>query len=140
MALYIGIALTLLSLLVLASPFFRKTTASQTLRQLRSRREAIYQEIKVLQNDLALGHMSQEEYESRIRENRLQAAEILREDDHLAEAEKRLENEILRMRRTRGAAKERWECPNCGASAEDGEAACLECSTALVERASDNGG
>ena len=134
MSLAIGIGLALFSLVVLAVPFLRGSTARRfqdPVSGLQKRREAIYQEARVLQSDLALGHLSQESYEERLREYRIQAAELLRQEDDSRELGSSLEEEI---RDLRDAPKEEViECPNCGARVDEGVSECPECGAEITE-------
>jgi DNA-directed RNA polymerase subunit RPC12/RpoP len=138
MSLAIGIGLALFSLVVLAVPFLRGSPARRfqdTVSGLQKRREAIYQEARVLQSDLALGHLSQEEYEERLREYRIQAAELLRQEDNSRELGISLEEEI---RDLRDAPKEEViECPNCGARVDEGVSECPECGAEITEAISE---
>lgn len=138
MSLAIGIGLALFSLMVLAVPFLRGSAARRsqdTVRGLQKRREAIYQEARILQSDLALGHLSQEEYEVRLREYRIQAAELLRQEDNSRELERGLEEEI---RGLRDAPKEEViTCPNCGARVDEGVGECSECGAEITETISE---
>ena len=134
MSLAIGIGLALFSLMVLASPFLRGSTARRfhgPVSGLQKRREAIYQEVRVLQSDLALGDLSQESYEERLREYRIQAAELLRQEDNSRELDISLEKEILGLR---DAPKEgEITCPNCGISVDTGVSECPECGAKITE-------
>ncbi len=109
MALIIGILLGLLSLVVLALPFLRKERVgglrSGNAGSLREKRIAIYQEIRTLENDLNLGQVPPEEYEQRLRDYRLRAAELLMEEEELKQIDFDLEQEItLRRRNGRGSS------------------------------------
>ncbi len=140
MSLAIGIGLALFSLMVLALPFLRGFTARRSqdpVRELQEQREAIYQEARILQSDLALGHLSQEEYEKRLREYRIQAAELLRQEDNSRELDSSLEEEILGLRDTPGALEEVVTCPNCGARVDDEAGECSECGAEITETISE---
>ena len=140
MSLAIGIGLALFSLMVLAVPFFRGSTARRfqdTVRELQKQREAIYQEARILQSDLALGHLSQEEYEGRLREYRIQAAELLRQEDDSRELDSSLEEEIRGLRDVPGPVEEVITCPNCGASVGEGVGECPECGAEITETISE---
>ena len=103
MALIIGILLGLLSLVVLALPFFRKERVggprAGNAGGLREQRISIYQEIRTLENDLNLGQVPPEEYEKRLRDYRLRAAELLMEEEELKQIDFDLEEEITLRRR-----------------------------------------
>lgn len=140
MSLAIGIGLALFSLMVLAVPFLRVSTSRRVqdpVRELQKRREAIYQEARVLQSDLALGHLSQEEYVERLREYRIQAAELLRQEDNSRELDSSLEEEIRGLRDVPGPVEEVVTCPNCGARVDEGVGECPECGAEITEAISE---
>ncbi len=103
MGLIIGILLGLISLVVLALPFFRKERVggrnAGNAGGLREQRISIYQEIRTLENDLNLGQVPQEEYEQRLRDYRLRAAELMMEEEELKQIDFDLEEEITLRRR-----------------------------------------
>ena len=103
MGLIIGILLGLLSLVLLALPFFRKERvgglSASNAGSLREKRISIYQEIRTLENDLNLGQVPPEEYEKRLRDYRLRAAELLMQEDELKQIDFDLEEEINLRRR-----------------------------------------
>ncbi len=103
MGLIIGILLGLFSLVVLAIPFLRKDRAggldARNPGSLREKRISIYQEIRALENDLNLGQVSPEDYEKRLQDYRLRAAELLMEEEKLTQIDFELEEEINRRRR-----------------------------------------
>ena len=103
MGLAIGILLGLFSLVVLALPFLRKERVgglnARNARSLREERISIYQEIITLENDLNLGQVSPEDYEKRLQDYRLRAAELLMEEEELTQIDFELEEEINLRRR-----------------------------------------
>ncbi len=103
MGLIIGILLGLFSLVVLALPFFRKERVgglhAGNAGSLREKRISIYQEIRTLENDLDLGQVSPEDYEKRLHDYRLRAAELLMEEEELEQTDFDLEEEITLRRR-----------------------------------------
>lgn len=98
MGLIIGILLGLLSLVILAIPFFRRERAgglsASNPGDLRQKRISIYQEIRTLENDLNLGQVSPEDYEKRLQDYRLRAAKLLMEEEELKQIDLDLEEEI----------------------------------------------
>ena len=105
MGLIIGILLGLLSLVVLVLPFFRRGRVGELNDRnpggLREKRISIYQEIRTLENDLNLGQVSSEDYEKRLQDYRLRAAELLMEEEELEQIDLDLEEEI-NLRRNNG--------------------------------------
>ena len=103
MGLIIGILLGLFSLVVLALPFLRKERLggrhAGNPAGLREKRISIYQEITTLENDLNLGQVSPEDYEKRLHDYRLRAAELLMEEEELKQIDFDLEEEINLRRR-----------------------------------------
>ena len=105
MGLIIGILLGLFSLVILALPFLRKERVrgldTPNSGDLREKRISIYQEIRTLENDLNLGQVSPEDYEKRLQDYRLRAAELLMEEEELDQIDLDLEEEI-NLRRNNG--------------------------------------
>jgi chromosome segregation ATPase len=70
----------------------------QATQQLRQARERIYEEIRALQQEYFLEHLSQEEYQARLAEARVQAAILLRQQEQvqetLAHAEEAVEADL----------------------------------------------
>ena len=75
--------------------------AQQATQQLRQARERIYEEIRALQQEYFLAHMSKEEYQSRLAEARVQAATLLQQQEQvqetLAQAEAAVEAQMERI-------------------------------------------
>ena len=132
MALGIGLALVGLCLLVVAGPFFRKkdepSRGSDPILDLRKRRSAVYDEVRVLHNDHMLGHVPQDQYERRLQPHRLLAATLLREEERLRALDSRLEEDILHLRIDTGDAT---ACPHCGHQADHEVAECPACGAML---------
>lgn len=70
--------------------------------QLRRSRERIYEEIRVLQQEYFLGHLSEGTYQSQLSKSRFQAAGLLREQEQikktLTEVEKDVEASLLEIK------------------------------------------
>ena len=140
MSLAIGMGLVLFSLVVLALPFLKNSASRRSqdpIRVLQERRDAIYQEARILQSDLALGHVSQGEYVERLREYRIQAAELLRQEDNTRELDSSLEEEIRGLRDALRPVEEGTTCPNCGVRAGARMGECPECGAELPETISE---
>lgn len=109
MPLLIGIVLALISLVVLVWPFLNRQNATHDdddpVVEFRRRREAVYEEARVLHNDHLLGDVPLLEYEPRFQAHRVQAAELLRDEERLQELDGRLEEDILQLRQKAGTGK-----------------------------------
>ena len=109
MSLAIGLILAIVSVVVVASPFFlsrrrrRAGNAGQSLEEVMAKRERIYEEMRTLQVDFQLGNIDEDEYESLMRTHRLEAAALVQQQESLEqEARHRaLEDEIRAFRRGR---------------------------------------
>jgi len=90
-----GLLLAIIVLALVLLPFFRKrqdqpASVVDTVNQIETRRDELYQEMRTLQQDFDIGNIAREDYESRIRALRLEAALTLRE-------QRELEGEISRL-------------------------------------------
>ena len=102
----------IISLLWLIQPIVSKRQESvitddliqDATQQLRRSRERIYEEIRVLQQEYFLGHLSDEAYQSQLNRSRFQAAALLREQEQvqktLLEAERDVEASLFEMKNT----------------------------------------
>jgi hypothetical protein len=106
MPLLAGIVLAWVSVLVLVWPFLRRENTvhddDDPVVEIRRRREAVYEESRILHNDHLLGDVPLVEYEPRFQTHRVLAAELLRDEERLQELAGQLEEEILEMRRKVG--------------------------------------
>jgi hypothetical protein len=106
MPLLIGMVLAWVSVLVLVWPFLKHGNAAHDdddpIVGIRRRREAVYEEARVLHNDHLLGDVPLVEYEPRFRAYRVLAAELLRDEERLKDLDSRLEEDILEVRRKAG--------------------------------------
>lgn len=109
MPLLAGIVLAWASVLVLVWPFLRREKAvhddDDPVVEIRRRREAVYEEARILHNDHFLGDVPLVEYEPRFQAHRVQAAELLRDEERLQELDGRLEEDILKLRQKAGTGK-----------------------------------
>ncbi|PZC50473.1 MAG: hypothetical protein DK304_000900 [Chloroflexi bacterium] len=96
----IGILLGLLSIIVLGVPFLRNgkidNDSGDIAKDLRTERLAIYQNIKVLENDFRLKHITENEYLDRLNDYRFQAADLLRKEDKVLEMDDLIEKAIAK--------------------------------------------
>lgn len=134
----IGIILGVIAVTVAALPFLRKrgvgAEGSDPVRGLQERRQAIYQEIQLLQADMTVGQVSEQEYHDRLQAHRMAAALLVREEQRLLDLQQGLEEEVLAVR---GKTKQDvTACPNCSRAAPRGAIQCPACGAALVEAAS----
>lgn len=103
-----------------------------------AQRDAMYLAIKDLENDHALGKLSDADYRSLRAKYEAKAVAILQELDHVVGSKPRahpapdddaVEREIARLRRakTNGALK----CPQCGTAHSAEDVFCAKCGTSL---------
>lgn len=108
MPLLAGIVLAWISVLILVWPFLRRENTAHDddpIVELRRRREAVYEEVRVLHNDHLLGDIPLADYEPRLHVHRVKAAELLRDEERLQELDARLEEDILELRQTIGTER-----------------------------------
>lgn len=145
MAIAFGLVLALFSIFILVLPFIRgqrrgpQTSIPEALEEGRQRREAIYEEIKALRLEYELGRIDEDEYKRQHRTLRLQAANLIR-DEELAEndisrLQQTLEEEIIAFRRSQGSAETGSRCLECGKTAAPGAELCSECKVGSRARA-----
>ena len=93
-------------MLVLVWPFLKRGNAAHNdddpIIEIRKRREAVYEEARILHNDHLLGDVPLVEYEPRAQAYRIRAAELLRDEERLHDLGRRLEEDILDLRRKAG--------------------------------------
>lgn len=125
MALFIGIALALVSIALLARPMFsREQTAPRSasdpnpLQDVQWRQQQVYDDIKTVILDHELGNIPPEEYEEMLGTYRLRAADLLRQQEQLLHAltslEKEIEDKVLALRMSWGTVNEVTVCGRCG--------------------------
>ena len=100
------------SLVVLAYPFLARRSAREGLddaaeelaQRLRRSRDRVYEEIRALQQEYFLGNLTEEEYQEQLQAARMEAAELMREQqevqqtlteiDEIVEAEMRRAGDV----------------------------------------------
>lgn len=87
MVIVIGFILTAICLVVLAWPFFRKGPAIAAARpDWRTARQGLYGQLRLLEQERELGHLSEADFQKQAEEIRLQAAELVRLEELEARA------------------------------------------------------
>ncbi len=136
MALVIGLALAALCLGVVAMPFLQKRRGAPSeytdpISELEQRRNGIYQEARTLHNDYVLGDVTLANYQERLQEYRLQAAQLLYQQERLQDLDQRLEAEILSHRSAAGLEGRTPACPECGSPTSIDTEQCSSCGAVL---------
>ena len=103
MGIAIGVLLALLAIGVVVYPFVRSRRSQKRFQSanagMAQPEEAALDEIRTLQLERELGRLDEEEYQGRLRDYRVRAASLLREEDlKLQETDAELEAEILAAR------------------------------------------
>ena len=136
MALLIGMALAVLCLAAVAMPFIQKWRGARPedtdpISEIEQRRKGIYLEARTLHNDYVLGDLTLTNYQERLQEYRLQAAQLLYQQERLEELDQRLEVEILSHRRTAEPEGAMPACPECESPARVDAKQCSSCGAML---------
>ena len=135
MPLAIGVALAVICLIVAAIPFLKRrgvpTQYTDPILELQGRREAVYQEVRTLHNDYALGDVPQADYEERLESYRLMAARLLQQQTYVQEMDQRLEDEVKRLRNGAKPSIDQLPCPECGRPVARAAEQCPSCGTLL---------
>lgn len=143
MNLIVGAALALLSLVIVAYPFWKSRLAARVTRRLTVTVEAppelepIYDAIRTLQLEYQLGKIPENLYREQLTGYRMQAASALRQrvQERAGAPEWVLEQEVLVTRAAlRGTAGGPRPCPNCRSLVGPELAACPECGAHLEGR------
>ncbi len=110
MAILISVLLAALIIAVLLYPFVRgrhkgrPSSVGDSLVQLDSQRHSVYEAIRTLQLERDLDKVSEDEYQHRLQQLRLQAAAALKEEERLKEelleSDQTLEEEVRAVRRS----------------------------------------
>jgi hypothetical protein len=89
--------------------------AQQLAEGLRRQRDRVYEEMRALQQERFLRHLSDEEYEARLQAARVQAASLLRQQERvqetLARLDQELEEEIRQARQAQQTAGDQSQGP-----------------------------
>lgn len=158
----IALALAILVVAFVAYPLFRGVPEEESvaasaeeleLERVLSQRESTYAALKDLEFDLAMGKLSEEDYQELSRRYKGRAIDILKELDQLAAAvpqpqpevesalSDRIEQEVLALRQRRrqevqavtsGGEKE-LACARCGKAHQPGDLFCAGCGYPLAE-------
>ena len=154
MAYVIGFLLALLSVIILAYPFLKARLRATVGREvskaeeLARARQAIFDEMGRLKLDLDVNNITQEEYQQRMAGLRRNAAVNLRrkeelgakagrdEAETLEELDRKVEERIMLLRRSRRTRNGTRACPECGQHLEVEDVACPQCGTAIASGSS----
>ena len=104
MSIIFGILLATLGLIAVLKPFLWRRASSDPAKEThlhdyeRNRME-IYGRIKYIQQEFDLGNISKQEFEIQYHNLRLQAAELLRQQEEVEQVDSWLEEEILKKRK-----------------------------------------
>lgn len=94
MAVFVITVLLVTIIAVLAYPFFVRPSrqgalddaADELAQRLRRSRDRVYEEIRALQQEYFLGNLTEEEYRTQLRGARIQAADLMRQQQHVQDA------------------------------------------------------
>lgn len=134
MVVLLGSLIGLLALLVAAAPFIlgrrESGAATDPVQQLQQQRQALYDDVVLLNNDYNVGQLTAQEYHSRLYRYRVRAARLMQEEETLAKLVMQIEDEVLAFRETTDATGVTYEapvCPDCSRmlAAEDNQ--CPDC-------------
>ena len=144
----IAIALVIVgSIALVAYPLFRRSDeldvafvglSDPVLENLVTQRDATYSAIKDLENDHAMGKLSDQDYRSLRAKYEMKAVAILQELDAFSGSkpdgkssanDELIENEVARLRR--GSPSGSLKCPKCGTAHTADDVFCAKCGTSL---------
>ncbi len=104
MVVLLGILLAASCIAILALPFMRARRAGyvspadiEAVQQVAARREAAFEELRLLRLDRDLGNVEEADYQRRFQELRVQAATLLREQDTLTERLRGVSDDVERQ-------------------------------------------
>ncbi|MFQ5988031.1 MAG: zinc ribbon domain-containing protein, partial [Dehalococcoidia bacterium] len=126
----------------IAYPIIRSRQAAEPaederLGELRSQRETIYSAIEELKFDYEQGKLSLSDYQDLEKRYKEKAISILKEIDAWEkgkEPEDEIEEEVMRLRRSRRAAAVELVCPRCGRETRREASFCPRCGSPLPLR------
>lgn len=143
----LGFLLALASIALLVRPFLRQMQAASmpsssldSLKNVQWQKQQLYDEIKTLILDHDLGNIPGEEYAEKLGAYRLQAAELLRQEEQLLNEvkylEKEIEDRVLALRISWGTVQGVTTCGECGGERDVNAALCPRCAFASEDGAS----
>ena len=138
MAYFLGLLLALVSIALLARPILRReqTTSGHSesmefLEDVQWLHQQVYDEIRTLILDHELGNIPSEEYEDKLGNYRLRAADLLRQQanilDTLTSLENEMEDTVLALRMSWGTVKRVSACGGCGGERDLDAVLCPRC-------------
>ena len=138
MAYLLGFLLALVSIALLARPFLRQrhpvsipSSSFDSLKDVQWQQQQVFDEIKTLILDHDLGNIPPEEYDEKLGTYRIQAADLLRQEEQFLQDLKYLEEEIedrvLALRISWGAVKGLTTCSECGGERGVNAGLCPRC-------------
>ena len=131
MAVVIALLLAALALGVVVYPFFRYRSRDRAGSGVEAPpgREAIYEDMRMLDLEHDLGAVSEKEFQGRMRAYRLRAAADIRDQElRQGELDRALEEEVLAQRAFQGNGPAgRGLCSRCGSPAPSSADLCADC-------------
>ena len=134
----LGFLLALASIALLARPFLRRpqpaslpSSSLDSLKNVQWQQQQVYDEIKTLILDHDLGNIPSQEYDEKLGAYRLQAADLLRQEEQLLHEvrylEEEIENRVLALRMSWGTVRGVTACGECGEERDVNAALCPRC-------------
>ena len=150
MAYLLGLLLALVSIALLARPILRREQAAsspamslESLEDVQWRHQQVYDEIKTLILDHELGNIPSEEYDNKLGDYRLRAADLLRQQDQLLQMltslEEEVEDRVLALRMSWGTVKGVTICGACGGERDLNAVLCPRCALPGADEVSPEG-
>ena len=144
MAYVIGFLLAVVAIAVLARPILRRGQVAagspplqESLDEVTRRLQQAYANIRSLALDYDLGNVPSEEYEDRLAGYRLQAADLLRQQEQLRREldglEDEIEDRVLALRMSWGTVKAKTVCTECGGERDARAVVCPRCEAATED-------
>jgi hypothetical protein len=133
-----GFLLALVSIAFLARPFLRRiqptsesSSSLDSLKDVQWQHQQVYDGIKTLILDYDLGNVPTDEYDKRLGNYRLQAANFLQQEDQFLHEMESLgdgmEDAVLALRMSWGTVNRVTTCVNCGGEMDINVALCPRC-------------